>query len=149
MTEFLREKHAYVYFVERHNVLIIGTHNVQCESAIRRSHGTLPKSVYIMTPYETEFVKYFSNVFKAYKTVFANSFGKLCDKFDVDYTSILKAYELENVKETDYLKYSKELNGFGGMCLPKDTTALSKLVENINLDIETFSFILSENGKHI
>lgn len=147
--EFLREKYAYEDFVENHNVLIIGTNNTECETTVRKCHGDLPKSVYVVTPSEAEFVKYFSNVFKAYKTVFANSFGKLCDSFNVDYSTVLKAYEYQNVKETDYLHYAKELGGFGGMCLPKDTKALAKLVADKNLKIDTFEFIINENRKHI
>ena len=102
-----------------------------------------------MKPEEAEFVKYFSNVFKAVKITFANSFGKICDEFKVDYSTVLKAYELENVKETSYLKYSKELRGFGGMCLPKDVQALSKLVEKENIDVNLFKLILEENEKFI
>lgn len=147
--EFLREKFAYEDFVENHNVLIIGANNTACEMLVKTSHGDLPKLTYTVTPYEAEFVKYFSNVFKAYKTVFANSFGKLCDNFDVDYSTILKAYEYQNVKETDYLHYSKSLGGFGGMCLPKDTLALRNLVNAEELDIETFNFIVNENTKFI
>lgn len=147
--EFLREKYAYEDFTENHNVLIIGASNTKCELLVKESHGDLPKQVYVVSPYEAEFVKYFSNVFKAYKTVFANSFGLLCDKYDIDYSAVLKAYEYQNVKETDYLHYSKDLGGFGGMCLPKDTKALSKLVQESNLNIDTFDFIIKENAKFI
>ena len=112
-------------------------------------HGDYPKNVIELTPQEAEFVKYYSNVFKAVKITFANSFGKICDKFNIDYSSVLKAFELENVKETSYLKYSKELGGFGGMCLPKDVQALSKLVEKEDIDVNLFKFILEENEKFI
>lgn len=141
--EFLREKHAYEDFTKRHNVLVIGSNNDECTKAVVKSHGYYPKQVKVLTPQECEFVKYYSNVFKAYKTVFANSFGRLCDIHNVDYNKILDVYEAESVKETAYLKYFNE--SFGGMCLPKDVKALSKLAENTNID--TFKFILSENKK--
>lgn len=142
--EFLREKYAFEDFTQRHNVLVIGTNNEECSKAVIKSHGYYPKQVKILTPYECEYVKYFSNVFKAYKTVFANSFGKLCEMNDVDYSKVLDVYKAESVEETAYLKYFKN-GAFGGMCLPKDTQALAKFAEDT--DIETFKFIINENRK--
>ena len=147
--EFLREKFAYEDFTENHNVLVVGAPNYDVSRIVINCHGNYPKNVIEMKPEEAEFVKYFSNVFKAVKITFANSFGKICDEFDIDYNSVLKAFELENVKETSYLKYSDELRGFGGMCLPKDVQALSKLVENKDIDVNLFKFILDENEKFI
>ena len=147
--EFLREKFAYEDFTENHNVLVVGAPNYDVSRIVINCHGNYPKNVIEMKPEEAEFVKYFSNVFKAVKITFANSFGKICDEFDIDYNSVLKAFELENVKETSYLKYSDELRGFGGMCLPKDVKALSKLVENKDIDVNLFKFILDENEKFI
>ena len=142
--EFLREKFAYEDFTTRHNVLVIGTNNLKNVSPVLVSHGDYPKAIKIISPEECEFVKYFSNVFKAYKTLFANSFGVLCDKHNVDYSKILDVYEAENVKETSYLRY---MGGFAGMCLPKDTKALAKLAKNT--EVETFNFLLEENKKYI
>lgn len=142
--EFLREATAYEDFVYRHNVLIIGSPNQKVTDTVISAHGSLPKETLILTPEESEFVKYFSNVFKAYKTVFANSFGKLCSEFNVDYKKILRAYELEGVKETDYLKF---IGPYGGMCLPKDVLALQKLTEILLPEVSTFNFIHKENEK--
>lgn len=142
--EFLRELHAYDDFTKNHNVLVVGTNDLKVANKIIECHGNYPKSVKIITPQECEFVKYFSNVFKAYKTVFASSFAELCKKHNVNYSQILEVYKSEQVKETAYLK---DYGGFGGMCLPKDTLALAKLAEDT--DIDTFEFILKENTKYL
>lgn len=141
--EFLREKHALKDFTEKHNVLVIGSTNETAIDLVIESHGHYPLEIKVLTPQECEFVKYFSNSFKAYKTVFANSFGRLCDKHNVDYSKVLDVYRAESVNETAYLSYFKE--GFGGMCLPKDVKAINKLTEDTN--ISTFDFILNENNK--
>lgn len=143
--EFLREKYAYEDFTKRHNVLVIGAHTKKCIDIVKKTHGNFPKKTLILTPYEAEFVKYFSNTFKAVKVTFANSFGKICDRHNVNYSNVLKAYELEQVGEVSYLKYSQDLKGFGGMCLPKDLLAFSKLTEDTEVDL--FSFIFKENQK--
>ena len=141
--EFLRELYAIEDFIWNHNVLVIGSEYTDAIDLVIKSHGAYPKEVKVVTPYECEFVKYFSNSFKAYKTVFANSFGKLCDKHNVDYSKVLGVYKAEAVKETAYLRYFNE--GFGGMCLPKDVKAINKLTKDTN--ISTFDFILNENKK--
>lgn len=147
--EFLREKHAVEDFKNNHNVLVIGTNNEICADKVIESHGDYPKAVYTITPEECEFVKYFSNVFKAVKITFANSFGKICDKFNIDYEHVMLAYNLENVAETSYLRYNSKFKGFGGMCLPKDVKALAKLVEDQKVDVGLFDFILNENKKFL
>jgi UDPglucose 6-dehydrogenase len=145
--EFLREKYAYEDFTKRHNVLVIGAHNKKCINTVIKSHGKYPKNIHIVTPYEAEFVKYFSNTFKALKVLFANSFGTICNRSNIDYSKVLRAYELENIAETAYLGYSQELKGFGGMCLPKDLLAFSKLTEDTKVNL--FNFIFEENKKFI
>ena len=46
-----------------------------------------------------------------------------------------------------YLNSSEKLKGFGGMCLPKDTNALSKLAELNCPEIKFFKNILDQNEK--
>lgn len=147
--EFLREKHAYKDFTSRHNVLVIGAHSKKCYELVEKSHGKYPKKVVKLTPYEAEFVKYYSNVFKAVKVTFANSFGKVCDKLGVDYSKVLQTYKLEKVPETAYLNYSPDLGGFGGMCLPKDVMAFNKLADDLHVNVDLFKFIQEENKKFI
>ena len=53
----------------------------------------------------------------------------------------------ENILDK-YLDCNENLRGFGGMCLPKDTTAIAALVKQLNLDINFFDMILSENNKY-
>jgi len=146
--EFLREQHATSDFKENHNVLVIGTDNIEVFNLIKSCHGNYPKATNQVSPEEAEYVKYFSNAFKAYKTIFASSFGKLCKLNKVNYDKILKCYELENVSETAYLKY-KTNEGFGGMCLPKDTAALAKFSKDTKgmEHIDTFDWLIKQNNK--
>ena len=146
--EFLRERCAEVDFVENHDVCIIGTHDDKAYEAIKRSHGKFPEKFVRLKPTEAEFSKYFNNVYNATLITFANSFYELCKKSDVDYANVKEAIvSRANISDV-YLDCNENLRGFGGMCLPKDTSALAYLSKKIGTDIEFFKDILKENKKY-
>ena len=60
----------------------------------------------------------------------------LCDKL-----SELK-FLLHGIFEGHYLNVNKDFGGFGGVCLPKDTKAMSYLVEKLGLDLQLFKMII-------
>ena len=47
-----------------------------------------------------------------------------------------------------YLDCNDNLRGFGGMCLPKDTAAISALVKNLGLPSELFRAIVDDNKNY-
>ena len=47
-----------------------------------------------------------------------------------------------------YLECNENMRGFGGVCLPKDTAALDSLAKELNLDVDFFRMIISENKKY-
>lgn len=145
--EFLRERCGYEDFTENHNVLIIGTDSDTAFKNIVKSHGHYPDNIINVTSTESELTKYFSNSYKALRTIFSSSFGKICDHLGADYNKVLKAFLLENVEPKEYLKYSSEFKGFSGSCLPKDVSALNFFVNKENLDIDVFNFTIDENKK--
>jgi len=65
-----------------------------------------------------------------------------------DYGNIKEAISNRKFISNYYLDCSVNLRGFGGVCLPKDTKALACLIEQLNLDIDFFDTILSENSKY-
>jgi UDP-glucose 6-dehydrogenase len=46
------------------------------------------------------------------------------------------------------LECNKNFRGFGGVCLPKDTKAMDNLAKKLNLDVQFFEHILTENQKY-
>ena len=59
-------------------------------------------------------------------------------------TSITKREKIADV----YLECNENMRGFGGVCLPKDTAALDSLAKELNLDVDFFRMIISENKKY-
>jgi UDPglucose 6-dehydrogenase len=72
---------------------------------------------------------------------------EICDKLNCDYTTIKNSY-IKTGKAVDmYLDVSDGLRGYGGMCLPKDTKALARLMEKLDLDLDLISSIDHDNSK--
>ena len=46
-----------------------------------------------------------------------------------------------------YLDVNENLKGYGGMCLPKDVKAMTKLLEKLDIDFDTFKSIDLDNSK--
>jgi UDPglucose 6-dehydrogenase len=145
--EFLRERCGYEDFTDNHNVLVVGTEHRKAFLDIVNSHHPYPKNTIQVKPTESELTKYFSNSYKALRTVFSSTYGKISDHLEVDYSTVLKAFLLEGVEDDAYLGYSKEVRGFGGSCLPKDVSALDFFTKENKLDLDVFGFTLRENKK--
>jgi len=147
--EFLREKCAIEDFIYNNQVLVIGTEDDEVEKLIRECHGVLPVHTIRMKPIEAELMKYFSNSYKATRVTFANAFYRLCEALGANYDIVKDAFLFHGIGEGQYLRVNKQFGGFGGTCLPKDTKGLANLVEELNLDIDLFKIIVSENEKFI
>jgi UDPglucose 6-dehydrogenase len=146
--EFLREKHALVDFTLNHNLLAIGADGDYEYNIIKEAHGHYPKNTVKITPEEAELVKYYSNVYKATRVTFANSFARVCNHLNVDYEKVKDTFLLHGVTEPEYLSVTDEFGGFGGSCLPKDVNAFNSLIKKHNLDINLFDCIIDENKKY-
>ena len=92
--------------------------------------------------------KYFNNVYNATLVTFANSMYELCKSLQIDYTKVKNAIVNRDHINDTYLECNKDLRGFGGMCLPKDTRNLAAIAREKGLDVEFFKSIIEENKKY-
>jgi UDPglucose 6-dehydrogenase len=149
--EFLRERAMYVDFVENHDVCIIGAYNNRDADLLKEVHDPLPKTYAVVTPIEAEFAKYFLNVFNALRIVYANQFYDLCKAAGADYNKVKNAVVKHRNVGDVYLDANEQFRGFGGACLPKDTSALAhfakKLLGNTG-DLSIFDGIVEINKKY-
>ena len=144
--EFLRERCAITDFTENHDVCIIGCSDDKTFDIVKKCHGSLPEKFARLTPNEAEFCKYFNNVYNAMLIIFANSFYEACKLHGVNYTNVKNAVVNRKHIHGNYLECNGNFRGFGGMCLPKDVSAMAKMMENTNVDF--FDDLLDENGKY-
>jgi UDPglucose 6-dehydrogenase len=144
--EFLRERCAISDFIENHDLLAIGTENMEVFFAVKQSHGNYPRNVKQLSPTEAELLKYYSNIYNAMRIIFANEMYEVAKRLDSNYSSIKEAYCLRNTKDM-YLDVNENFRGYGGVCLPKDTKAIAALCKRLDLDLKLFETIDSENNK--
>ena len=146
--EFLRERAAIVDFTDNHDVCVIGTSSDAVFETVKLSHGHYPKQFIKMSPTEAEIAKYFNNVYNATLITFANAFYEVCQASGADYTTVKNAMIQRDHIFDKYLDCNENLRGFGGMCLPKDTSAMSAFAKEHGLPIELFRAIVDDNNRY-
>jgi len=146
--EFLRERCAVIDFIENHDLCVIGTDSEETYEKLKEVHGTYPKNFKKLSKTEAEVVKYYNNIYNATLITLANSFYELCGELGASYTEIKNTLVLRDHINDSYLQCNDNFRGFGGVCLPKDTLAIAKLVEKLDLDVNFFTTILEENKKY-
>jgi UDPglucose 6-dehydrogenase len=134
--EFLREGSAIEDFM-RPNRIVIGAASPQAVAIMKDLYKPLYllETPFVITNIETaELIKYASNSFLATKISFINEIATLCEKVGADVHMVAKGMGLDQRIGPKFLHPGP---GYGGSCLPKDTTALLKIAEvnNVHLGI--------------
>jgi UDP-glucose 6-dehydrogenase len=145
--EFLRAKTALADFVYNHDVLVIGTFNESDANLVEEIHGSLPKSVSKISPTEAEIIKYFNNVHHSISIIFANIAYEVCKRLGVNYNNVYETIIKRECFNPAYLKCNDNMRGFGGHCLPKDTSAWNNLIKNLGLEFELIQAALNDNKR--
>lgn len=94
-----------------------------------------------------ELYKYSLNSFLAVKVWYFNKIYQLCEQLDINYSDLQEFYKLDS-RIGEYGTRVPGINskfGFGGTCLPKDTTGMCFLLEDNNLFAGVLRKILQEN----
>lgn len=143
--EFLRAKTALADFMYNHDLLIIGSHRSEDFDIVREIHGNLPRAVSCVKPAEAEVVKYFNNVNHSVQIIFANIAYDVCRALDVDYNNVYNAIIKRDCFNSAYLMCNDNLRGFGGHCLPKDTSAWANLVKKLGLNYTMIDAVQQDN----
>jgi UDPglucose 6-dehydrogenase len=146
--EFLRERAAFVDFTDNHDVCVIGTESGDVFEMVKESHGHYPKQFIKMSPTEAEISKYFNNVYNATLITFANAFYEVCKRSGANYSVVKDAMVQRDHIFDKYLDCNENLRGFGGMCLPKDTSAIAAFARDHDLSMKLFETIVDDNNKY-
>jgi UDPglucose 6-dehydrogenase len=145
--EFLRAKSALADFVYNHDLLVVGCYNKEDAEIIVELHGSFPQHVARVSPTEAEVIKYFNNVHHAMSVTFANIAYDVCDKLGANYMNVYKAITKRECFNPAYLMANKNMRGYGGHCLPKDTSAWNNLIRDLGLPYNMIQSIINDNEK--
>lgn len=145
--EFLRAKSALADFVYNHDLLVVGTYNKEDAEIIVELHGSFPQHVSRVTPTEAEIIKYFNNVHHAMSVTFANIAYDVCGKMGANYMNVYKAITKRECFNPAYLMANPNMRGYGGHCLPKDTSAWNNLIKKLGLPYNMIQSVIEDNEK--
>ena len=145
--EFLRAKSALADFVYNHDLLVVGCNTKEDADMIVEIHGSFPENIARVTPTEAEVIKYFNNVHHAMSVTFANITYDVCNKLDANYMNVYKAITKRDCINPAYLMANPNMRGYGGHCLPKDTSAWNNLIKKLGLDFDLIQSVINDNEK--
>jgi UDPglucose 6-dehydrogenase len=118
--EFLREGHA-IYDFRHPDRVIIGAEDDAGADVVERVFSADTATTQRMSFESAELAKYASNAFLAVKISYANSLARLCARVGADIGDVTRCMGSDVRIGPHFLQPGP---GWGGSCLPKDTTAL-------------------------
>jgi len=150
--EFLRAAEAKEDF-KRQEILVAGTHHVDLATLILQHHrgsGILLEGEFFhVSPTQAEIAKYAKNSFYAMKVIFGNHFQRLANHFDEDWSAVKEIITHPHARGIvdSHLDEISGKMGFGGSCLPKDTTAIGTEFEELGIVADLFDSLARDNER--
>ena len=125
--------------------IIVGVDNEKSKKIMEELYKPITNQGYkiFFSSIETaELIKYASNAFLTTKITFINEIADICEKTGANIEDISQAMGMDKRINPYFLTAGP---GIGGSCFPKDTIALSKMGEKLNLKLEVVSAVVSSN----
>lgn len=146
--EFLTAANALKDFINQENVIIGGIVLAYQREAERILKGVQPiKHVRYTTIGEAALTKYIINSFLATKVVFMNEMEELAKAHGYKWQDMIQSLMLDKRIGSSHLQVPGPDNyyGFGGMCFPKDTSALSKISSKLGVQLNVLKTAIKKN----
>jgi UDPglucose 6-dehydrogenase len=141
--EFLREGSA-LHDTFNGSRIVIGSNDKDAANIIEEVNRPFGISIFHTDPNSAEMIKYASNAFLATKISFINEIANICEKINANIDDVAHGMGLDNRIGTHFLNAGI---GYGGSCFPKDTKALTKIAENIDLEFNLLKSVIEVNVK--
>ena len=151
--EFLREKHANFDFENSELIIFGGNKDISMKvSDIYRNNSRCKNQNYIFTDLETaSFIKYSINSYLASKVLFFNELHSVFEKLGVkdNWKTISEIISRDKRIGASHMAVPGHdgKKGFGGACLPKDTLALIKFAESLEVELTSLKTTIKSNNK--
>ncbi len=144
--EFLREGAAISDFM-RPDRVVVGTESERAREVMRELYRSLflNETPVMFTARQTaELIKYAANAFLATKITFINEIANLCERVEADVQDVARGIGLDGRIGSKFLHAGP---GYGGSCFPKDTLALLRTAENLDLPMNIVKATVEVNDQ--
>ncbi len=151
--EFLREKHANEDFLNSKMIILGGDRDsAKKVSKYYLNHSKcITKEHVFLDISSASLIKYTINTFLASKVVFFNEIYQIFNNLDSNDTweSVITTLALDNRIGDSHMNVPGHDGkyGFGGACFPKDSMALIKYCEHINVELSVLKKAIKTNNK--
>jgi UDPglucose 6-dehydrogenase len=139
--EFLREGTA-LFDCLHPDRIVIGAAEPVAAERLAKLYAGMDAPVMITDPASAEMIKYASNAFLATKVSFANMVANLCEAVGADASDVVAGMGHDPRIGKQFLRPGP---GWGGSCLPKDTSALVRLGEEVGCDLGLLRAVIAIN----
>jgi UDPglucose 6-dehydrogenase len=141
--EFLREGNA-VHDWLHPDRIVIGADDASAAKRLVDLYHQLDAPVLVTDPASSETVKYASNAFLAAKVSFINSIANLCEAVGANSADVIRGMSYDRRIGADHLAPGP---GWGGSCLPKDTSALIRIADDHGYDFALLKEVVTANER--
>jgi UDPglucose 6-dehydrogenase len=147
--EFLTAANAYDDYIHGRFAIIggeVAAYRNEAERIIRRSQTGLNSVVHCSIG-EAALAKYTINSFLATKVIFMNEMERLATNSGMDWQRVVSAIRQDTRVGHSHMQVPGPDGqyGFGGMCFPKDTSAILKYAENSGVQLNVLSTAVEKN----
>ena len=113
------------------------------------SYNWSQMTIKIVSPEEAIAIKYFRNAYLATKVSFFNEIYDFCSAYDLNFDQVRGGVATdERIGHSHTFVFpDQDVRGFGGMCFPKDTTALRKMAANKNISLNILDAAVKYNNE--
>ncbi|MBP2321768.1 UDPglucose 6-dehydrogenase [Kibdelosporangium banguiense] len=140
--EFLREGSAVGDFLNPDRI-VVGSADRAAAQKVGDLYSALEAPTLVLDAPSAEMVKYAANCFLAVKLSYVNAIAQLCDRVGADVQAVTEGMGYDPRIGRSFLKPGP---GWGGSCLPKDTTALMHVADSVGLDFGLLRSAIEQNA---
>ncbi len=144
--EFLREGYCWDDFLHADRI-VLGVSDSRAGEMLRRLYAPFERPVCVVSPNTAEFIKYLSNTMLATLISFANEMSIAADA--IGGISVPEAFRILHMDKRwggcAMASYAYPGCGYGGYCLPKDTSAFHSLMQRKGVDMGILANVIAVN----
>ena len=139
--EFLREGTAIYDFLHPDRI-VVGADDREIGERVCALYAGIEAPMLITDPASAETIKYAANAFLATKISYINAVAAICEGVGADIHDVVLGLGFDKRIGNAFLKPGP---GWGGSCLPKDTSALIKIGEQVGYDFDLLRGVIVVN----